>query len=122
VVSDTVDIASKLAGGAATGVKRGSVGPDGPGTVDFSDLVIQYYLRFTVRDQPGVLAQISRIFADKNISIASVIQIDTSSDNYVPLVIMTHEAREGDMQEAMDEFGRLDVVRGRIQLIRVEDI
>jgi homoserine dehydrogenase len=57
-----------------------------------------------------------------NISIASVIQIGTSHGDYVPLVIMTHEAREGDMQRAMREFETFDVVRGKVQLIRVEEI
>jgi homoserine dehydrogenase len=87
-----------------------------------SELKMRYYLRFTVKDQPGVLAVISKVFADQNISIETVIQKSSSDSNYVPLIIMTHEALEGDMQKAMKEFARLDQIHGRVQLIRVEEI
>jgi homoserine dehydrogenase len=122
VVSDTVDVAERFLTGAPSTVKRIAVNGDGPGLVPMEELKLRYYLCFTVKDQPGVLARISKVLADGNISIQSVIQIGTASGDYVPLVIMTHEAREGDMQRAMREFGRFDVVKGRVQLIRVEDI
>ena len=69
-----------------------------------------------------MLAEISKIFADGNISIESVIQKGTADGDYVPLVIMTHEACEGDMQRSMRKFEELDCVRGKVQLIRVEEI
>jgi homoserine dehydrogenase len=122
VVSDTVDVAERFLTGAPSTVKRIAVNGDGPGLVPMEELKLRYYLCFTVKDQPGVLARISKVLADENISIQSVIQIGTASEDYVPLVIMTHEAREGDMQRAMREFGRFDMVKGRVQLIRVEEI
>lgn len=122
VVSDVLDIASRIQTGSPTNVSRIIVDGDGPDTVDFEDLRMRYYLRFTARDRPGVLAGISKIFADENISIESVIQKGIADGDYIPLVIMTHEAREGDMQRSMQRFGKLDTVRGKVQLIRVEEI
>ena len=122
VVSDTVDVAERLLTGAPSNVRRIAVNNNGPGLVPMEELKLRYYLCFTVRDQPGVLARISKALADVNISIQSVIQIGSADGDYVPLVIMTHEAREGDMQRAMREIGSFDVVKGYVQLIRVEDI
>ena len=122
VVSDTVDVAERLLTGAPSNVRRIAVNNNGPGLVPMEELKLRYYLCFTVRDQPGVLARISKALADANISIRSVIQIGSADGDYVPLVIMTHEAIEGDMRRAMREFGSFDVVKGRVQLIRVEEI
>jgi len=122
VVSDAVSIAADIVTKAPTNVSRIIVDGNGPELIDMSELKMRYYLRFTVKDQPGVLAVISKVFADQNISIETVIQKSSSDSNYVPLIIMTHEALEGDMQKAMKEFARLDQIHGRVQLIRVEEI
>ncbi|MHB9027407.1 MAG: homoserine dehydrogenase [Candidatus Latescibacterota bacterium] len=122
VVSDVVDAAERLVTGAPSNVKRILTNGNGPSLVPMDELKMRYYLCFAVKDQPGVLAGITKTLADVNISIASVIQIGTSEGDYVPLVIMTHEAREGAMQRAMREFETFDVVRGKVQLIRVEEI
>ncbi len=122
VVSDTVSVASSIINHSPTNVSRMLTDEKGLGIIDISELTIRYYLRFMVKDQPGVLAQISKVLGDREISIESVIQKGTSDVNHVPLVIMTHEALEGDMQKAMKEFTRLDTVKGKVQLIRVEDV
>lgn len=122
VVSDVVHTATAIATGARTNVNRFIIGGNGPDLIEIAELSMRYYLRFLAVDQAGVLTQISRIFADQNISIESVIQKGTSRNELVPLVIMTHEALEGDMQKAMAAFAQLDVVRGAVQLIRVEDV
>ncbi|MFC1528781.1 homoserine dehydrogenase [Candidatus Latescibacterota bacterium] len=122
VVSDIMDIASRILTGAPANVKRIIVDDNGPEPVDFEELNLKYYLRFTALDCPGVLAGISKIFGDENISIKSVIQKGTPEGDYVPIVIMTHVAREGDMQRAMNQFGKLEAVHGKVQLIRVEEI
>jgi len=98
--------------------------PDGgPSLIPMNELDMRYYLRLMIKDQPGVLAMISSVFAQLNISIESVIQkAATPSGDTVPLIVMTHEAREGDMQEAMRQFIALDPVIGDVQLIRVEEV
>ena len=122
VVSDTVSIASDITTNAPPNVSRIIISGNSSKMIDISELKLLYYLRFMAKDQPGVLARISKIFADKQISIESVIQKGTSDIDYVPLVIMTHEALEGDMQKAMKQFAQLEMVKGKVQLIRVEDV
>ncbi len=119
VVSDTVSAAAGIINGEPPNVKRIISAAPNPGLIDMAELRMRYYLHFSVKDKPGVLAQISSIFADRNISIESVIQKGKSDVNHVPLIIMTHEAREGDMREAMALFRKMDTVEGDVRLIRV---
>jgi homoserine dehydrogenase len=85
----------------------------------------RYYLRFTVQDHPGVLAQVAGILGHHEISIASVIQRELTEPDgqcdQVSLVIMTHNAREGAAQRAIQQIDQLDVVRGRSVRMRVLD-
>ncbi len=122
VVSDTVSVASGIVTGAPSNVLLINAGGNGPELIDILELKMRYYLRFMIKDRPGVLAQISKVFADQKISIESVLQKGTSDVDSVPLVIMTHEALEGDMQRAMKQFARLEPVEGAVQLIRVENV
>lgn len=81
----------------------------------------QYYMRLTATDKPGVLAQVARVLGDADISIRSVIQMDTDEvAGEADLVIMTHSALEANMQEAATKLRELDVVVGLDNLIRVE--
>ena len=81
----------------------------------------KYYLRLTVRDRPGVLAQIAGALGDLDISIASVLQMDADPERgAADLVIMTHPAREANMQDAVEKIDALDVVDTVANLIRVE--
>lgn len=89
---------------------------------DYAKLPAQYYLRFTVEDQPTVLAQIAGVLGENNVSIASVIQHAPDLDGElgtVPLVIMTHTATEGDSQKAITEIDQLDCVHGDSVRMRV---
>lgn len=90
--------------------------------VPISHIKTRYYLRMTIADQPGVLAQISRILGDHSISIASVIQKEADpSAQTAEIVIMTHPARESAVQQALRESQALSVVKEIGNLIRVED-
>ncbi len=81
----------------------------------------RYYLRLTATDRPGVLAQVARVLGDADISIRSVIQMDTDeAARQADLVIMTHSALEANMQEAAEILRKLDVVVELDNLIRVE--
>ena len=81
----------------------------------------QYYIRLTAADKPGVLAQVATILGDADISIRSVVQMDTDeSSAQADLVIMTHSALEANMQEAVSRLRSLDVVIELDNLIRVE--
>ena len=82
----------------------------------------RYYLRFTVEDRPGVLAEIAGLLGKHGISIASVIQHEPTGaggDRTVPLVIMTYRAGEGAAETAMAEIERLKCVRAKPVRMRV---
>jgi homoserine dehydrogenase len=84
------------------------------------DVTSMYFFRFSAIDKPGVLSKISGILGKRNISIASVIQKDRHEGKAVPLVVLTHLAREKDVVRAMNEISRLSIVAGQPMVIRVE--
>lgn len=84
------------------------------------DVRTRFYMRFSAIDKPGVLAKISGILGHHRISIASVSQKESKAGKVVPVVMMTHEAKEQDMARAMKEIARLGVVKKRTVRIRVE--
>ena len=94
---------------------------------DHTRVTGRYYLRFMVEDHPGVLAEIAGVLGRHNISISSVIQHEPEEENeegavrIVPLVIMTHTAREGAAQAALAEIDQLESVREPSVRMRVLD-
>ncbi len=95
---------------------------NGPSIVDMDDLQVRYYVRLAAIDRFGVLAKIANVFGEAHISIASVLQFDADDERgLADLVIMTHPAREANMQEAVARLRQLDVVASLENLIRVED-
>ena len=81
---------------------------------DHAKLPGRFYLRFTVEDRPGVLAEIAGVLGRHQISIASVIQHEPQQDGEggtVPLVIMTHQTTEGATEAAVREIDGLSCVR-----------
>ena len=82
----------------------------------------EYYLRFVVRDQPGVFAQIAGILGEHQISILSVLQTERNHTNACPVVIITHQAREGHVMHALDQIRDLDVVMAPTKVIRIEQL
>ena len=88
---------------------------------DLSEIVCRFYFRVVVDDCPKVLAQITGILGDKGISIASITQKEQHEKD-VPVVILTHEVKTSDMDEALDAISKLDVVREKPLRFRIEDI
>jgi homoserine dehydrogenase len=87
------------------------------------EIETKYYIRLTAKDQPGVLAQIARVFGDNAISISSAIQPESDEKTKTAeIVITTHPAREKAMQTALRKLEKLEVVREIANFIRVEDI
>lgn len=124
VVSDVVEIAHNVL------FKRPSRGLLlTPSLMEGSELRVKeirrirsrYYLRVAAIDKPGVLSKISGVLGSHNISIASVIQKARHEQATVPVIMMTHEAKEGNMQEALKEIDRLDVVTEKTVCIRVDE-
>jgi homoserine dehydrogenase len=84
------------------------------------EVVTKYYIRFSALDQPGVLSTIAGILGKHQISIASVIQKGREEGGAVPIVMMTHEAEESAVQEAIQEIDHLPVIKDRTVIVRVE--
>lgn len=82
----------------------------------------RYYFRLMVTDRPGVFAQICRVFGEHHISLSAINQQETPEGHTgetVPIVVTTHEAREGNVRAALAEIGSLDVVASEPVCIRV---
>lgn len=88
---------------------------------DMGDLTTRYYIRLRVADQPGVLAATSRVFADFDVSLASVMQPEVGDGGDAELVYVTHVASEKSVRGALGDIGALPVVRAIGAVIRVED-
>ncbi len=88
-----------------------------------ADIVSKYMLRFSALDKPGVLGNIASSLGSHGISIESMVQTAHEADDTapVPIVIMTHEAREGSIQQALAEIDRQDIICEKTSFIRIED-
>jgi len=90
--------------------------------LDINEIETKYYIRFTAVDRPGVLSKISGILGKNGVSIASVFQKESASSREVPIIMVTHRAREGNIRKALREIDGLEVVRRKSRFIRIEDI
>jgi len=82
-----------------------------------------FYLRMQVLDQTGVLADITRIFSDHNISIEAVVQKDRKHDqDSLPLIILTHRVLESNMMIALEKIEALKTISERVVSIRLETL
>ncbi|MBM4446951.1 MAG: homoserine dehydrogenase [Chloroflexi bacterium] len=120
VVSDIIKIAQNINSEAASVVPRLPFA-SGRTVKPMAQIETRYYMRMSVADQAGVLAQISKILGDHAISISSVIQKETDpSTKIAEIVIMTHPAREQAVQQALKETERLAIVKEISNFVRVE--
>lgn len=120
VVSDIVDIAKKFRNNGPGKAGIAEVPQKSKKLLNMDDVESMYYFRFSAIDKPGVLSMISGILGKYNISIASVIQKGRHAGKAVPLVILTHMAREKNVQRAVKEINGLSAVASKTVFIRVE--
>jgi len=84
------------------------------------EISTNYYLRLEVNDESGVLALISKILKSFNISIESMLQKPYTKENRVKLLFTTHKCQEKKMKEAIKALENLEVVHGKIAMMRIE--
>lgn len=120
VVTDAIHIAQSIQRGS---LLEPEALPDRPKVIQpMSELVTRYYIRMTIADKAGVLAQVARVFGENAISISAAIQKEADAKSQTAeIVITTHPAREAAMQQAISQIRGLDVVRAVNNVIRVED-
>jgi homoserine dehydrogenase len=124
VVADLIDLARNLGHGIQRrvpplGTENASQTPRVIKPLD--DLVTNYYFRFAALDRPGVLSQVAGILGKYQISIAAVIQKGREFQGSVPVVMITHEAREADVNQALAEIDQLPVITHKTVRLRIED-
>ena len=124
VVSDLVSLARNFRGGThPCAPSSGFYGrfPQEARLRRMEDLITKYYMRFPVVDRPGVLSKISGVLGEHGISIHSVIQKGRRKAGPVHIIMLTHEAREHDMQHALAAIDRLEMVLDKSLFLRIED-
>lgn len=120
VVADIVDISRNIRSAAK---KRVSSLPEvamAKRLVPMEEIETRYYLRFTVIDRPGVLARISTVLGENDISISAVTQRERHAESAVPIMALTHSANEASIRAALSKIDSLDVVKDKSVMIRIE--
>ena len=125
VVGDIADIARNIAAGIKSRLPILSYQPDTIKKIPImpvDEIFTNYYFRFAAADSPGVLSKIAGVLGRFNISISSVHQKGREIEGSVPIVMLTHTAKEADVKKALKEITNLEVVTDKPVLIRIEEI
>ncbi len=87
------------------------------------NLVSRFYIRIMCKDQPGVIAQWSKVLAEHQISISGALQREgRGPDDTVPVVIATHPTPQKDVTAALEDMEKLDSIGGKPVCIRIVDV
>ncbi len=126
VVADLVDVTRLITADPEHRVPHLAFQPDqlsATPVLPIGEVESSYYLRLRVLDQPGVLADITRILADCRISIEAMLQKEPAKgESQVDIVMLTHQAVEKDVEAATARIEKLASVAGRIVRLRVEEL
>lgn len=120
IVSDIVDLARAIRMNATGRMPTIKTQASDSRIRSMDNVESMYYFRFSALDKPGILSKISGILGENNISISSVIQKGRREVGAVPLVVLTHTAKEKDVLNAIRVIDDLPVVTGKTHFIRVE--
>jgi homoserine dehydrogenase len=126
VVADLIDVTRLITADPEHRVPHLAFQPDQLSSVPIlgmQDVETSYYLRMRVKDKPGVLADITRILADSRISIDAMVQKEPAAgEKRVDIVMLTHRAREKNVDQAMARIEKLSTVVGAIVRLRLEEL
>lgn len=126
VVADVIDVARVLTSDPDNRVPHLAFQPSALSDlpiVDMSAVKASFYLRILAKDQPGVLAEMTAILGEQDISIEAIIQKEPKEgDSQATIIMLTHQVKEGDINQAISAMEALDVTCGNIVRIRVETL
>ena len=126
VVADIVDVVRTLSAAPGNRVPYIGFQPDAISDLPLlpmDEVETSYYLRMRARDEPGVLADVTRILGDRQISIEAFIQKEPpEGENEVNIILLTHKVREGSMNQAITELKELDTITDNVNKIRMETL
>jgi homoserine dehydrogenase len=122
VVSDIVDVVRNISGNTPIRIPMDYYRKDRRlEVIPIEQISSRYYLRFTVSDNPGVLASITGRLGAEGISIASIMQKERAGADGVPVIFITHNAREKGIRKAITEIEKEQYIRASTQVIRIEN-
>ena len=119
VVADIVDVARGFSV-STFGIPVGALADAEPAPIERHRGA--YYIRLMVRDEPGVIAEITAVFRDEAISIESMLQRARSETEAVPVVLNTHVCEEAAMRRTLERIEALDSVVEQPTMIRIESL
>ncbi len=126
VVADIIDVARTITTDAQNRVPHLAFQPDQLADIPIlpiTEIHSAYYLRMRVDDRPGVMAEITRIMGDNDISIEAILQKEPASGvTRATIIMLTQRIRERQMIAALQAIGELDAVHGEVHRIRVETL
>ena len=126
VIADLVDVTRMHTADPENRVPHLAFQPDAMAdlkVLPMDEVITSYYLRLRVQDKPGVLADITRILADEQISIDAVIQKEPEEgEEQTDLIMLTHQTREKRINAAIAKIEKLGVVAGKVTKLRLEEL
>jgi homoserine dehydrogenase len=126
VIADLVDITRLATADPEHRVPHLAFQPNAMNDINIlpmSEITTSYYLRLNVMDQPGVLADLTRILADATISIDAMMQKEPAdNETNTDIVILTHQTQEKNVVAAIDKMQALSTVVGQVTKIRLENL
>lgn len=126
VIADLVDVTRMHTADPEHRVPHLAFQPDQLSDIPFlpmGEVVTSYYLRMRVQDRPGVLADITRILADRDISIDAMIQKEPpEGEEQTDIILLTHQSIERQVSDAISRIEALPTVRGKVVRIRMEQL
>ncbi len=126
VIADIIDVTRTLTTDPENRVPHLAFQPselaDTP-IVGMDSVETAFYLRLSAKNEAGVLAEVTRILGDENISIEAFIQKESKqAGENVTIILLTHRVNEGDMNKALAQIEALSVIQGDVMRIRVEEL
>ena len=129
VVADIVDVVRTLTSDPENRVPHLAFQPDAISNLPIlpmAEVETAYYLRLLADDKPGVLADVTRILGEREISIEAMIQKDPNNDNsdspQATIIMLTHKVMEGRMNDAIKQIESLPAISGRVMRVRMEEL
>ena len=123
VVADIIDVALGNSKNTFLNLTIRNKSEAGVSIETIDNQTCRFYIRVMCKDQPGMMAQLSRILAEQNISISGVLQHEgIGPDNTVPVVILTHTTVQKNITAALESMEKLDGIGGKPACIRIVDI
>jgi len=122
VVSDIIYVARRRIESSRTHIPFVELKEKNLKIQDIYEMETGFYLRFTTVDRPGVLAQISKILAEYEISISAVLQKEISTHSPVPIIVLTHKAKFGNVLKALEKIDGLSVVKKKTVFYRIAEV